>query len=111
MIGIFAKAGMAALIALGGISATATVASADSNGGFGIYVRDDYRGNGWGRPDRPRRDRCSPGFAEEKASRMGLRRAQVVDVSPRRVVVAGFDRRGRDRVVFANERGCPVIRR
>jgi hypothetical protein len=26
-------------------------------------------------------------------------------------VVAGFDRRGRDRVVFANERGCPVIRR
>jgi hypothetical protein len=26
-------------------------------------------------------------------------------------VVAGFDRRGRDRIVFANERGCPVIRR
>jgi hypothetical protein len=50
-------------------------------------------------------------MAEEKASRMGLRRAQVVDVSPRRVVVAGFDRRGRDRIVFANVRGCPVIRR
>ncbi len=42
---------------------------------------------------------------------MGLRRAQVVDVNRRVVVVAGFDRRGRDRVVFANERGCPLIRR
>ncbi len=114
MIGNFVKAGLAALIALGGVSATATSASAD---GFrhGMYVQDGYRhgghgGPGWGRPDRGR-DRCSPWLAEEKASRMGIRRARVVDVSPRRVVVAGFDRYGRDRVVFANVRGCPVIRR
>lgn len=114
MFNIFAKAGLAALIALGGISATASTASA---GGpefrFGIYSGGGYgSGPGWHRErDRPRRDNCSPWFAEEKANRMGLRRARVVDVSPRRVVVAGYDRHGRDRVVFANERGCPVIRR
>ncbi|MET0171880.1 hypothetical protein [Agrobacterium vaccinii] len=115
MISTFAKAGVAALIALGGISATATTAAAGPDVQYGIYVQDGYRhggGHGWGRPDRGRdRDRCSSWMAEEKASRMGLRRARVVDVSPRRVVVAGFDRRGRDRIVFANVRGCPVIRR
>lgn len=115
MFSTFAKAGLAALIALGGISLTAPTASAGSDVQFRVQVQDGYghdrgRGPGWGRPDRPRYG-CSPRLAEEKASRMGLRRARVVDVSPRRVVVAGFDRRGRDRVVFANERGCPVIRR
>ncbi|KJF73837.1 MULTISPECIES: hypothetical protein [Rhizobium/Agrobacterium group] len=125
MFSTFAKAGLAALIALGGISATASAASAGSDVQFRVQVQDGYghdrgRGQGWGRPDRhgpgwgrPDRPRlgCSPQLAEEKASRMGIRRARVVDVSPRRVVVAGFDRYGRDRVVFANERGCPVIRR
>jgi hypothetical protein len=113
MISTFAKAGVAALIALGGISATASTASAGPDVQYRIEVQDGYRHgghHGWGRPDRGR-DRCAPWLAEEKASRMGLRRARVVDVSPRRVVVAGFDRRGRDRVVFANVRGCPVIRR
>ncbi len=112
MISTFAKAGLAALIALGGISATASTAAAGPDVQYGIYVQDGYRhgGHGWGRPGRDR-DRCAPWLAEEKASRMGIRRARVVDVSPRRVVVAGFDRYGRDRVVFANVRGCPVIRR
>ncbi|PZP51477.1 MAG: hypothetical protein DI595_08875 [Agrobacterium fabrum] len=108
MFSTFAKTGLAALIALGGISFTAPAASAGSDVQFRVQVQDGYGHRpGWGRPDRG----CSPWLAEEKASRMGLRRARVVDVSPRRVVVAGFDRRGRDRVVFANERGCPVIRR
>lgn len=114
MFNSFAKAGLAALIALGGFSATASTASA---GGpeirFGIYSAGGHGhgGPGWHRERDRRRDNCSPWFAEEKASRMGLRRARVVDVSPRRVVVAGFHRHGRDRVVFANVRGCPVIRR
>ncbi len=113
MISTFAKAGVAALIALGGISATASTASAGPDVQYRIEVQDGYRHGGhqgWGRPDRGR-DRCAPWLAEEKANRMGLRRARVVDVSPRRVVVAGFDRGGRDRIVFANVRGCPVIRR
>ncbi|GAK69169.1 hypothetical protein [Agrobacterium rubi] len=112
MISTFAKAGVAALIAISGLSATASTASAQDVR-YGLYVQDGPRHgghHGWGRPDRGR-DRCAPWLAEEKASRMGLRRARVVDVSPRRVVVAGFDRQGRDRVVFANVRGCPVIRR
>ncbi len=42
---------------------------------------------------------------------MGLRRAQVVDVNRRVVVVNGYDRGGPNRIIFANERGCPVISR
>lgn len=113
MISTFAKAGVAALIAFGGVSATASTASAGPDVQYGIYVQDGYRHGGhqrWGRPDRGR-DRCSAWMAEEKANRMGLRRTRVVDVSPRRVVVAGISRHGRDRIVFANVRGCPVIRR
>ncbi|WP_418135726.1 hypothetical protein [Agrobacterium sp. El2ro-1b] len=107
----FAKAGLATLIAIGGISFMAPAASAGPDVQYRVQVQDGYGHRpGWGRPDRPHRG-CSASLAEEKASRMGLRRARVVDVSPRRVVVAGFDRRGRDRIVFANERGCPVIRR
>ncbi|MDP9836948.1 hypothetical protein J2T09_001693 [Neorhizobium huautlense] len=119
---IVVKAGIAALVALTSFGATLTGAAA-AGPDYGIYVQyhDRDRGppRGWhgGPPPRdwrgppPRRDRCSSGLAEDKASRMGLRRARVVDVSRRVVVVEGFDRRGRDRIVFANERGCPVIRR
>ena len=115
MISTLAKAGLAVFLSVSGLAATASTASAGPDVRYGIYVQDGYRhgghgGHGWGRPDRGR-DRCAPWLAEEKASRMGLRRARVVDVSPRRVVVAGFDRYGRDRVVFANVRGCPIIRR
>lgn len=121
MVGSFAKAGLAALIALGSFAGVTSAAQA-SDFGLGIYVGGAPGGYGWhggpgGRPDRwderrgPRRDSCAPWMAEEKASRMGLRRARVVDMTPRRVVVAGIDRGGRDRIVFANEHGCPVIRR
>lgn len=102
-----AKTGLAALIALSGIAAPLATASAADNG---LVIQAQYRGDDHrGRPRH--RDVCSPGLAEEKASRMGLRRARVVDVNRRVVVVSGFDRRGPDRMVFANERGCPVIRR
>lgn len=129
---IFAKTSIAALIALAGFSATAPTAAA-SGTEFRILVqqgwdgrgdhRGDWRGDGrgdWGRDrhydrwDGPRRDRggrCAPWLAEEKASRMGLRRARVVDVDRRTVTVVGRDRHGRDRIVFANDRGCPLIRR
>jgi hypothetical protein len=104
-----AKTGLAALIAVSGIVAPMAAASAADNGLViqAQYRGDDHRGRGGPR----HRDVCSPGLAEEKASRMGLRRARVVDVNRRVVVVSGFDRRGPDRMVFANERGCPVIRR
>ncbi|MGE6741705.1 hypothetical protein ACQKGC_15635 [Allorhizobium pseudoryzae] len=119
MSNLIAKLGLASVMAVTGLLAPLSGASAADRGLLGpdlrvqVQWRDDHRGPDRrydrGRPDR--RDRCAPWLAEDKASRMGLRRARVVDVNPRVVVVAGFDRGGRDRVVFANERGCPLIRR
>ena len=114
-------------VAVTATAAIAPFASASASDGLRVQVQfydgrrdeaprwDRDRGRDW-RQDRDwgrDRDRggCSPRFAEEKASRMGLRRAQVVDVNRRVIVVNGFDRGGPNRIIFANERGCPVIRR
>lgn len=40
-----------------------------------------------------------------------VRYARVTNVTPRRVVVSGRNYRGWDQMVFANVRGCPLIRR
>ncbi|MBN8951405.1 MULTISPECIES: hypothetical protein [unclassified Rhizobium] len=101
MTNLFAKAGIAAIIALGAISATAVTASAN----------DFHPGVQQARYDHPRGRACSPGFAVQKARDMGLRRARIDNITPRRVVVEGFGRRGPDRIVFANAPGCPLIRR
>ncbi len=107
-----AKAGLVVLMAVSGIGASfSTATAADSDLRVLVQYRDDHRGPPGARHRPDRRDVCSPRLAEDKASRMGLRRAQVVDVNRRVVVVAGINRGGRDRVVFANERGCPLIRR
>lgn len=101
MTNLFAKVGIAALIALGGISATAVTATAnDFRPGIQQARYDHYRGRS-----------CSPVLAVQKARDMGLRRARIDNITPRRVVVEGFGRRGPDRVVFANAPGCPLIRR
>jgi len=81
-------------------------------GGAGVYERDRDR-------DRYDRDRdqydrrgprgCDPEDALDIARSEGLRRAQIVRVSPRSIVVEGMTRRGPDRMVFANRRGCPEI--
>ena len=52
---------------------------------------------------------CDPRQAVAMASRNGLRHAHVVDVSPRRITVDGFTRRGPDEMVFGNVRGCPSL--
>ncbi|WFU03986.1 hypothetical protein QA648_09720 [Rhizobium sp. CB3171] len=101
MIGIFAKAGIAALITLGAASATVSAASANDLSPSIHQVRHD-----------PHRGRiCSPIAAVQKARAMGLRRARIQNITPRRVVVEGLGRHGPDRVVFANVPGCPLIRR
>lgn len=120
----FAKAALAALIGFGGLGATATTASADSirfgigDGGLSVQVRDHDRGwdRGRGRGDRGwdrhgRRGRCAPWMATRKAERFGLRRAHVVDISRRRVIVEGRKRGRFITVAFANARGCPTIGR
>jgi hypothetical protein len=66
---------------------------------------DDRRdGGGWRRG-------CSPERALDKAERMGLYRARIVDVNRSTVKVVGRQRGDRLVIVFANERGCPVIYR
>lgn len=110
---LMAKAGLAALIALTGISASAPIAAA-AGPEFVQYRERNWRPHHPPRYERPRHMRpvgCSPRLAERRAEAMGLRRTRVVDISRRSVTVVGVDRRGRDRVVFANVRGCPLIRR
>lgn len=97
-----AKASLAALIALGSIPVTFSPAAAAPD--TSLVVKAQYH-----RP--PARRGCSPVQAVRKARFSGLRNARIVSITPRRIVVAGRDRRGWDRMTFANVRGCPVIRR
>ena len=94
------KAGLAALLALCTIPATTSTAAAGPQTSY--IVEAQYH--------RPIRG-CSPMHAVRKARDFGLHRAHITRMSPRVVVVAGRDRRGWDRMVFANVRVCPLIRR
>lgn len=71
------------------------------------HRRDDPRDDRRGRHD----DRgCTEGRALDKADRLGLRRARVVDAGRRTIEVQGRDRRGdRRTITFGRERGCPVF--
>ncbi|QND47709.1 hypothetical protein HB780_18740 [Rhizobium lusitanum] len=110
---ILAKLGVAAAIAVTALAGTVETTSAQ---GLDIYV-----GPGRHRPPPPdydnppprfdRRRGCDPREAVDVARSYGLRRARVVDVTPRRVIVDGFTRRGPDTMMFANVRGCPLIGR
>jgi hypothetical protein len=112
------KAAFAALLAAGTIAGTVVPASAqyyDDGGppppGFRRPPPDFDRRPppppGYGRPPRG----CDPRQAENIARDFGFRRARVVDITPRRVTVQGWSRRGPDEISFANVRGCPVLRR
>ena len=121
----FIRSTLAALVvATAGIAASAASANAGGIGfefsiggpGGGVVVRDlDRRGS----RDHDRRggrdgfggyrDVCRPNVAVGKARDMGVRRADVVRAGDRRVVVEGFRHHRPVRVVFANERNCPVI--
>lgn len=105
MTSIFAKAGIAALIAFCAIPATISTATA---GPQHDVIQAQHSGDRHYRPYRT----CSPIQAVQKARMRGLRDVRVTGISPRRVVVAGHSRHyDRDRIVFANVRGCPIIHR
>ncbi|TIT51621.1 MAG: hypothetical protein E5W72_10955 [Mesorhizobium sp.] len=112
---------LSALIGLGTLAAIPATAHADSiylgfgnndDPRVGVYTGDDddgyYRER---RRDRHWRRSCSPERAVNKAERMGLRRARIIDINRRTVKVAGRQYGDRVVIVFANERGCPVIYR
>jgi len=105
-----------ALAGLIGLGTLAAIPAAHSEGiylGFGnnndarvgVYTGDEdgYR--------RHHRRGCSPERALNKAERMGLHRVRIVDINRRTVKVSGRQYGDRVMVVFANERGCPVIYR
>lgn len=124
---LFAKLALAGVIGISALGTLSAPAAADTirlgieSGGI---VDVQYRGHygderDWGRDrdrHRPgwghdRRGRCSPGLAQDKARDFGLRRARVVDVSQRRVVVEGRRHGDYRTIAFANVPGCPIIRR
>jgi hypothetical protein len=74
------------------------------------WERDGWERGRWERHGWSRNRECTPNRALDKAERLGLRRARVVDVGRRTIDVAG--RRYGDRIVltFARISGCPVIR-
>ncbi|MBN9243223.1 MAG: hypothetical protein J0I98_10550 [Mesorhizobium sp.] len=116
-------AALSALIGLGALAAVPAVAQADgvylnfghSGPRFGVYdggreqVRDWRRDRDW--RDRDWRRSCTPERALDKAERMGLRRARVVDMGRSTIKVAGRKYSDRVVVVFGRDRGCPIIYR
>jgi hypothetical protein len=116
-------AGLSALIAVGTLAAIpATSAQAEGlylnfgggDGRVGVYVGDDDRR--WRRHDR--RDRwerrhirrqCTANRALNKAERMGIRRARIVDIDRRLITVRGRKWGARVTVDFGRAPNCPVI--
>ena len=119
MLDMIRTAALSAIVGLGALAATAATAQADgiylnfgdpSGGRPGVYAGSRETGmRNWHR-DRERRS-CSPDRALDKAERMGLRRARIVDVGRHTIKVAGFKYSSRVTVVFGRDRGCPIIYR
>ena len=77
---------------------------------FGVYVGNEggryYHRDRW---DDRRAQSCTPDRALFKAERMGIRRARIDYVTPRRIGVVGRSRGDWVNVTFARVPGCPVI--
>ena len=107
---VTAALGVAAIFATAASSnaASPVVTPAVSTAASSAIVNVAYRGHRHGRTVYRGRA-CSIQGAKIKAGRMGIRKARVV-YRGKLVNVRGF-RHGRPaRVVFANARGCPIIR-
>ena len=114
-------AALSALIGLGTLAAIPATAQAEglylnygsghhSGVGIGVQIGDydrDYRDY---RRDRRHFRGCTPNRALNKAERLGLRRAHVVDVDRRTIKVSGRKYGERVRITFARSPNCPVIR-
>lgn len=107
---VTAALGVATIFTAGASASAASpvATSAISASAHSAVVNVNHRGY---RHDRPvyRGRACSVERAKMKANRMGIRKARVI-YRGKSVQVRGF-RRGRPAgVVFANARGCPIIR-
>lgn len=108
-------AALSAMIGLGAIVALPAAAQADSlylnfgghhGAGVGFHIGDN---DGYRYRHRPVRV-CTPNRALNKAERLGLRRARVVNVNRRTIKVSGRQRGDRVIVTFGRSPNCPVVR-
>ena len=109
MLKIMANTGLVIALALGAATMTSQLAVAQD-----LELRIGPDGIRPVIPDRDRdrdrrRDECSPRLALSIARDAGLRRAEITRITRRTVTVRGMTRRGPERMVFANERGCPEL--
>lgn len=121
-------AALSAMIGFSALAAVPVTAQADGlylnlgqgSPNVGVYIQDrdgrrdnrwdNRHDNRWGRPG-GRWDRaCSPDRAMDKAERMGLRRARIVDVNRRSITVSGRKYGERVAITFARAPNCPVVR-
>ncbi|MCI9867655.1 hypothetical protein RHIZ_16995 [Rhizobium skierniewicense] len=102
--------GLAIVMAMAGVAATAPANAQDMELRIGRDgVRPVIRDRDIDRRGPPPRRGCGEREARAAARDSGLRDPEIVRVTPRRVVVQGFTRRGPSTITFANERGCPEI--
>jgi hypothetical protein len=111
-------AALSTMIGLGAIAAMPAAAQAEGvylnfggghhSAGVGVYYGDDYRPDY--RRDRRYQRACTPNRALNKAERLGLRRAHIVDVDRRTIKVSGRKYGERVRITFARAPNCPIIR-
>ncbi|MCY0096087.1 hypothetical protein [Hoeflea ulvae] len=94
-------------LSIGGPSGAIVVRDHDRRGGWNRF--EGHRNDRWNRGHRGGRSACKPQRAVSKARHMGVRRAEVIRANHNRVVVAGVRHHRSVRVVFANDRNCPVI--
>ncbi|WP_152340447.1 hypothetical protein [Pseudorhizobium flavum] len=111
MLKTLANMGVALALTFGAVTTTVQIASAQDlelrigPDGLRPVIRDRDRDRDRDR----RRDECSPRLALSIARDAGLRRAEVTRITRRTLTVQGMTRRGPERMVFANERGCPEL--
>lgn len=110
MFRLFQVSGLAVTMALAGFAMTAPATAQDMELRIGRDgIRPVIRDRDLDRRGPPPRRGCGEREARAAARDSGLRDPEVVRVTPRRVVVQGFTRRGSTTITFANERGCPEI--
>jgi hypothetical protein len=112
-------AALSAMIGLGAIAAMPAAAQADGvylnfggrhdNARVGVYFGDGDRGD-YRYHRRHHVRACTAGRALDKAERLGIRRARVVDVDRRSIDVVGRKHGDRVRVTFGRAPNCPIVR-
>ncbi|PWE52264.1 hypothetical protein DEM27_31960 [Metarhizobium album] len=112
MFKLLSTCGLAAIISIGAFVVPAGQSLAQDielqigPDGLQPRIRDRDREDDF---SRDRRRGCNPEYARSLARDAGLRRAEIVRVTERRIVIEGMTRAGPERMTFANRRGCPEI--